>query len=77
MPQFSIREAVGIKVTQTRGFVTGLQQLDMSVPLYRVLHLSSTGNRVVEWIPETELEALEPGQVPPFPNPFETLTVEA
>ena len=75
MPQHQIREAVGIKVTQSRGFVVEIHQKDLCVPLYRVLHLSSTGNRLSEWFPETELSPLEPGELPPFPNPFETTTL--
>lgn len=76
MPQFTLRQPVAFKVTETRGFVTEIHTKDQSPPLYRVLHLASTGDRLSTWVPEYELEALPAGEYPPFPDPFVTASEE-
>ena len=73
MSLFTIRQPVEMKVTGTRGFVTEIWQTDQAQTRYKVLHVSG-GERRTTWMPELELAALPPGEYPPFPDPFVTVS---
>ena len=73
MSKFQKREAVRNKVSGRKGYVHGVSEVEGCATEYLHLHLDGDGDSVKVWTPENELEAMPPGDLPPFPNPYSTV----
>ena len=73
MNQFQQREAVKDKVSGREGYIHGTWTQEGNETKYNFLHLDGEGDRGLDWVPESQLERLAPGDMPPFPNPYATV----
>lgn len=73
MSKFNLRQAARCKVTGRIGFVHGVLETAGDETKCNFLHIDDGGNRKLAWVPESHLDALPPGVVPPFPNPYSTI----
>ncbi len=67
------REAVKDKVSGRQGYIHGTWSQEGCETKFQFLHVDGDGNRALPWVPASQLERLEPGDLPPFPNPYATV----
>jgi hypothetical protein len=74
MSKFKPTEAARCKVTGSIGFVHSTLETVGDETKCNFLHIDGGGNRKLAWMPESHLDILPPGTVPPFPNPYATIS---
>lgn len=73
MSKFQKGDTVRNTVSGREGYVHGICDVVGDRTQYLHLHINGDGDSAKGWYPENELEAMPPGDLPPFPNPYSTV----
>lgn len=70
MNQFQQRSPAKDRVSGREGFINGTWTQEGAETKYQLLHLNGEGDRTLTWVPESQIELLAPGDLPPFDYPY-------
>ena len=73
MSKFQKKDTVRNIVSGHEGYVAGICDVEGDRTQYLHLHIDGDGDSRKDWVAENELEAMAPGDLPPFPNPYATV----